>query len=361
MQSGITASDELHDAFNSYTADPSLFALPITIASEALHPQPAIPFASSSSTFEASLPSLADHLHPKTPIYLLLRRSPTQNTGLVALTYVPATAPVRAKMLFASTRSTLVRDLGLEKFGETVFVTDASEVLDPQAWAARSAGADAGSAAGRDEGILSREERELQGVKRAEEEERHGTQGRDLMGAGGSGGGRLAMKITDEARAALAKLAAGGDDDGAGVAVQLGIELASETLTLLRCDERAVEPAAFLQAIPRDSPSYSFLRHRAKSEGEPHVVVFVYTCPTGSKVKERMVYASARASVLQAAKGQGVDVTRRLEQGDAGEVTEDRLREEMGLKGDEEGAAAAAASSGAPRQGFARPKRPGRR
>jgi len=287
----------------------------------------------------------------------VLRRSPTQNTGLVALTYVPATAPVRAKMLFASTRSTLVRDLGLEKFGESVFVTDASEVLDPQAWAARSGGPDAGSAAGRDEEMLSREERELQGVKRAEEEERHGTQGRDLMGAGGSGGGgRLAMKITDEARAALAKVA--GRDDGS-VAVQLGIELASETLTLLRCDESAVEPAAFLDAIPRDSPSYSFLRHPAKAEGGAHVVVFVYTCPTGSKVKERMVYASARASVLQAAKGEGVDVTRRLEQGDAGEVTEDRLREEMGLKGDEEGAAAA--SSGAARQGFARPKRPGRR
>jgi len=247
-------------------------------------------------------------------------------------------------MLFASTRSTLIRDLGLEKFGDSIFATDEDEVLDQALWRTRRANGVA-STAGRDENILSREERELQGVKRAEEEERHGTSGRDLMGEGGSGG-RLAMEITDDAREALRTLS----QDGSFV--QLGIQISSETLELLK-SESDVKPAAFLASIPGDRPSYSFLHYPGTEE-----VVFVYTCLGSSKVKERMVYASARASVLQAAKGEGVNVTRRLEQGDADEVTETRLREEVGMKSEGEDGAAPTTSS---RQGFAKPKRPGKR
>ncbi len=33
-------------------------------------------------------------------------------------------------------------------------------------------------------------------------------------------------------------------------------------------------------------------------------MVFIYTCPSGSKVKERMVYASSRAGVLAAARNE---------------------------------------------------------
>ncbi|KAK5956574.1 Twinfilin-1 [Knufia fluminis] len=342
MQSGITASTELTEAFNAFTLDSSLFALPITITGESLQPQSAIPFTS--SDFNVSLSSLQEHLQPKTPIYLILRPSPQQNNGLIAITYVPSTAPVRQKMLFASTRNTLIRDLGLEKFGDNVFVTDAEEVLDPRQWETRGKGDK--SDAGRSQDILSTEERELQGVKRAEEEERHGTSGRDLMGEGGSGGGRLAMKITGDAKEALGSLAR------EGAFVQLGIEIASETLGLV-AREGGVSPSQFLGSIPGDRPTYSFYRYPG-TEGEE--VVFLYTCPGGSKVKERMVYASARASVLQAAKGEGVNVTRRLEQGDNDEVGEQRLKDEVGISVGEGGNAAPTS-----RQGFAKPKRPGKR
>lgn len=338
MQSGITASSELQDAFNTFTSDSSLFALPITIANESLTPScPAIPFTSSS--FVSSLPSLRDHLQPKTPTYLILRPSPSQNAGFIAVTYVPSTSAVRQKMLFASTRSTLTRDLGLEKFGDSVFATDDVEILDPAQWEARAGGA--GGSTQRSDDILSTEERELQGVKRAEEEERHGTSGRDLMGEGGSGG-NLAMKITDDAKTALGALST------EGASVQLGIHMSSETLELLQRNER-VQPADFLAAIPADRPTYSFYRYPGTND-----VVFVYTCPGGSKVKERMVYASARASVLAAAKGEGVLVTRRLEQGDADEVTVERLEEEVGVR-------TAANETGGLKPGFAKPKRPGRR
>ena len=245
-------------------------------------------------------------------------------------------------MLFASTRNTLTRDLGLEKFGDHLFATDDFEVLDPGQWEARMQGAGTAIAQkGAPPDILSNEERELQGVKRAEDEERHGTQGRDLMGEGGSGG-RLAMKITDAARAALASL----QKDGAFV--QLGIEVATETVELLQ-QSSSVQPAAFLGAVPTDRPSYSFYHYPSTEQ-----VLFLYTCPGSSKVKERMVYASARAGVLQLVKSEGVDVTKRIEQGDAGDITEQRLADEAGVNN-------AASEAPTVKQGFSKPKRPGKR
>ncbi|RMZ80928.1 hypothetical protein DV737_g2722, partial [Chaetothyriales sp. CBS 132003] len=136
MQSGISASQSLHDAFAAFTSDPSLFCLPVTIESEALVPLDAVRFSGGhlhgdndddGDYFASSLPSLAPHLQEKRPIYLLVRPSPTASALLTAVTYVPSTSPVRAKTLFASTRQSLTRTLGLERFGDSLFVTDAFE------------------------------------------------------------------------------------------------------------------------------------------------------------------------------------------------------------------------------------------
>lgn len=191
----------------------------MTISSEQLIPLSSIPF---SASFTSSLPLLNPHLQPKTPIFLLLRKAP-DTPHLVAVTYIPSTAPVRAKTLFASTRASLVRELGLEKFtAGSVFVTEAAEVLDPQEWEDRDKGS-----GDIDSSILSREERELQGVKRAEDEERHGTKGRDLMGGGGTGekGGAgssvgVQMKMKDQGDKDALRAMAQGGESGGGMAVQ---------------------------------------------------------------------------------------------------------------------------------------------
>lgn len=242
----------------------------------------------------------------------------------------------------------MTRDLGLEKFGDSLFATDDYEILDASQWQGRGKGSDGLNKAGRSEDILSTEERELQSVKRAEEEERHGTSGRDLMGKGGSGN-RLKINMTDDAREALGRLSTGSGDSTEGVLIQIGIEIGTETLTLLSSSV-GVAPEQFLGGIPDDRPSYAFYRYPGTPE-----TVFLYTCPGGSKVKERMVYASTRSSVLHIAKEEGVDVSKRLEQGDAGEITADRLGEEVGVGG------AAKEEAAVSSRGFARPKRPGKR
>lgn len=350
----IPASQELHTAFSDFTSTRSLFALPVTIAGESLQPLEAVPWTN--NDFDASLQSLAPHLQPKTPIYLLVRTE-GDGDGLVAIMYVPSTAAVRAKMLFASTRATLVRELGLEKFSSELFVTDPEEVLESEQWVARKRRQDGGV----DVDLLSAEERELQSVKRAEEEERHGTQGRDLMGEGGSGVGYLgkregsgaarngiSMKITDEAKDAIAKLAQSQDENSPAILVQFGIDIASETLILL-ASESDITPEQVSTKIPASHPSYTFYHYPSTDS-----TLFLYVCPGSSKIKERMMYAASRLSVVENAKAEGIRVAKTLEAGEPDDMSASRLGEEIAPK-------STAEESSSTRQGFARPKRPGRR
>lgn len=85
----------------------------------------------------------------------------------MAVTYVPNAAPVREKMLFASTRLTLVRELGIERFRETLFATEASE-LTAEGWAKHEKHTN-------QEAPLTEEEAGQVGLREAEAQESGGT------------------------------------------------------------------------------------------------------------------------------------------------------------------------------------------
>jgi twinfilin-like protein len=86
------------------------------------------------SDFSSDLSQLSPLLSPTSARYVLLKLAPGESDGFAAVTYVPNGAPVREKMLFASTRLTLVRELGIERFRETLFATEAAE-LTAEGWA----------------------------------------------------------------------------------------------------------------------------------------------------------------------------------------------------------------------------------
>ncbi|KAL1979928.1 hypothetical protein VTN96DRAFT_4884 [Rasamsonia emersonii] len=347
MQSGISVSSELHDAFNAFTSDQSLFALPVTIASESLTPLSSIPFSTSPSagagadaSFYASLPQLSSVLQPKTPLYLILR----YGSSLLALTYIPSNAPVRAKTLFASTRATLARELGTEKFASTIFATEEEEVLSEEAWRERNLDGK-GNSGFRREDLMDEKERELEAVKRAEEEARSGTAGRDV-GIGGTlgrvsgtatgGGMGFKMPVDDDAREALRALQDGG-------LVQLAIDVPSETIKLASAESN-VPASSVASKISESSPRYTFYHYPGSD-----TVVFIYTCPPNSSIKERMLYASTRRIAIDIGETEGLKVSKKIEASSPDEITQARLHEEVYPPQDE-----------GPKRGFARPKRPGR-
>ncbi|KAJ5952807.1 uncharacterized protein N7479_011220 [Penicillium vulpinum] len=339
MQSGITVSTELQDAFASFNSDSSTFCLPVTITAETLTPLAPIPFQGTPSTnaFFSALPQLSSVLQPKTPIYLLLRRpSNASAAALIALTYIPSNAPVRAKTLFASTRSTLTRELGTEKFASTVFATEEDEILGQDAWRERD---------GEGPNVISREdmmgekERELEAVRRAEAEARSGTPGRDIGigGTFGTGSGmRVSMPVDESAKSALRDLRDGG-------LVQLTVDIPTEKIVLAD-SQSGVEASSVASHISSSSPRYSFYHYPGTD-----IVIFVYTCPTGSSIKERMLHASSRRNAITVAEQEGLKIEKKIEASSPDEITGDRLQEEVTPVRDQ-----------GPARGFARPRRPGR-
>ncbi|KAL4871156.1 hypothetical protein BDV12DRAFT_38372 [Aspergillus spectabilis] len=340
MQSGISVSQELHDAFARFASDNSAFCLPVTITSESLTPLSIIPFSGAGNSFYPSLSQLSSVLEPKTPIYLLIRRPGAGSSSLIALTYIPSNAGVRAKTLFASTRATLARELGSEKFADTIFATDEDEVVGEKAWREREAEKNGSSEGYRREDLMGEKERELEAVRRAEEAARSGTPGRDIGIGGTFGRGpsrmRIEMQVDGDAKEALAGLQ---QRD----LVQLSIDVPTESLKLAAA-QSGIDADSIESHISSSSPRYTFYHYP-----DSDAVIFIYTCPSGSSIKERMLYASSRMYALQIAEEQGLKVSKKIEAGTPDEITGDRLHEEVHPS-----------QNANLRQGFAKPRRPGR-
>lgn len=191
------ASQELTSKFNDLLASDSHFGLLAAIENEALVPvqllTPSSPASFSDNITSLLLPALTD----TDPLYILLKRYDTV-PKLVAVSYVPDTAKVRQKMLFASTRLTLVRELGREHFRETIFATTKDE-LSPEGFQRHDKHEKL-------EAPLTEEERSLEGVKRAEAEEGSRGTGTREIGMGQ----RMTMPVGEDALASLKELGSDG-------------------------------------------------------------------------------------------------------------------------------------------------------
>ncbi|TKX27338.1 cofilin/tropomyosin-type actin-binding protein [Elsinoe australis] len=337
MQSGIKASTELKSAFNELVSSSSSLALFATITNETLVPGDTIP---SNSTFPSSLSQLTPLLSPKTATYILVKTDGSKSDGYLAITFVPDAAPVRQKMLFASTRTTLVRELGIERFGESIFCTNVEEV-SPEGWERHLKHQ-------RLENPLTEEERANEGIREAEMLESSGTGGREMggMGMGGaqrSSTGTKGLRREEGLEGKVGEVKGGGE----GVLVTLKIDVPNETLQVDKV-QSGISAASLKDSISHDEPRYSFFTYTPPGESEAKII-FLYTCPSGSKIKERMVYASSRISVVKMAENElGLTIAKRLEGSSPTDFPEEVIKGEFVQKQEES-------------KGFARPKRPGRR
>ena len=128
------------------------------------------------------------------------------------------------------------------------------------------------------------------------------------------------------------------------------MDLATETISLVsRHSAAEASPGTLATLVSSTKPTYSFYKHTNGS------VLFIYCCPAGCSVKERMTYAaSARSVPLMAEKEANLSVTQKMEVSGTDEMSEkDIIRDIEPEK--------AASSSGGQGSSFARPKRPGRR
>jgi twinfilin-like protein len=84
------------------------------------------------------------------------------------------------------------------------------------------------------------------------------------------------------------------------------IDVPTETLKLSAA-ESGIDADSVQTLIPTSSPRYTFYHYP-----DSDAVIFIYTCPTGSSIKERMLYASSRMHGLQVAEEQGLKVLKKV-------------------------------------------------
>lgn len=84
------------------------------------------------------------------------------------------------------------------------------------------------------------------------------------------------------------------------------IDIPTETLKL-SASESSIDPDSVGSHISPSSPRYTFYHYP-----DSDVVMFIYTCPSDSSIKERMLYASSRANVINTAGEQGLKISKKV-------------------------------------------------
>ncbi|OBZ69233.1 Twinfilin-1 [Grifola frondosa] len=332
---GIAVSHD-SSAFSDVVESKDTRFLKISIRNESLVPDESVP---ASGTFDQDLDKLADILEDNVPAYILVRLDDP---------------PQSDKMLYAATRNTLTKSLGSAHFTDNLFATSKAD-LSAEAYARHKRHLAAPKP-------MSAREKEMEEVKAAERE----AGGRLLDGSQARKnhiGTRVGLGWAEDVENAVKEL---GSEDGSRLVIT-AIDPASETLVLSSVAEIGVEGLA--TALPADEPSYAFFAWPHNITSSPRRdIVFIYSCPSSSPVKHRMLYSSACLSVfrfaqeLLASVGGSALASRRIETSDPKELNESFLSSGLGLSSSATaGNVTGSSAEDTEKKAFARPKGPARR
>lgn len=279
---------------------------------------------------------------PNEPRYLIVSDDTHNgaNKKFAFILFVPDNAKVRSKMLYASSSSQLQRQLGgASNFTRQIYWTEIEEVSG-KGWKEHLAHEKL-------DAPLTREEQSLQDVREKEADQMLGTNARRSHVAGSihavsTRDANLPIVLSEKAKLALEEL---GQGPGA---VGLQIDSKGETLVLTdksRVNELVDKHELVKTVIDSVNPQYTVYKDR--SDGN---AIFIYTCPTASKVKERMVYAVNRKPASNAVANTGIKIEKEVESSSGSDIIDEI---EFG--------AAAALHAVPTKARFSRPKPPGRK
>ncbi|KAI8458392.1 hypothetical protein BY996DRAFT_4577259 [Phakopsora pachyrhizi] len=330
-QSGITVSQELSELFseaNSPVGNVRLIS--VRIENESLRlVSTRSPIVGRTEVEDFDLIDSdiigSDQEEPR-PIFLLYRLGDRADGKWILISYVPDHARVREKMIYASTRATLTRQLGDSNFGKTYFATSKDE-LTPAGYQIHKRSQESAS-------TMTIGERQLEEIRRLEimDSISTGTQIRSsnlwgqrndsepskvFNGLGGSNA-NLGLNWSENAYDSLRSWSQG---DSPNAWVQFTIDLSSETIELK--SEGSLSKLSF----PTDIPSYTFYSLKDEHGGEDDV--FIYACPSESPVKSRLIYSSSSSSVSSKVNELGIRIDKKIETSDPEEIDKDYIISEL--------------------------------
>lgn len=94
---------------------------------------------------------------------------------------------------------------------------------------------------------------------------------------------------------------------------QQRINVQSEVIEL--AETSSTSAVGLATSISDTEPRFSFFRYTHDFEGtQQSPLIFIYTCPPGSKIRERMIYASSKLGVIRAAVDDlGLEFTKKVQ------------------------------------------------
>ncbi|KAJ2786927.1 Twinfilin-1 [Coemansia interrupta] len=291
-QSGISVSDSLAAVFVDALTSNSVRAIKVSISGESLEASATQPIE---GDFAHDFSQIVNLLEAAEPCYLLVRHDAdssdddTLKSKWLLCTYVPDAAPVRAKMLHASTKASLTKALGESYFVDDIFGTTADEFsLDGYRQHRRHVESGA---------PLTEREQEMQRIKELESSAAE-TPTMDSRRTHVSG---AKMNMSDEVVQALGDYASGSVNF-----ILLEFDFTDERFVLGRKGSlQAHEELA--SSLPENEPRYALYWYDSATS------VFIYSCPTASNVRNRMVYSASKYGFLVTAQKMGVRFDAKLE------------------------------------------------
>ncbi|CAH1170374.1 unnamed protein product [Phaedon cochleariae] len=255
---------------------------------------------------------IAPLIEDNQPCYLLFRLDSKNSSGYewLLISWSPDTAPIRQKMLYASTKATLKQEFGSSHIKEEIHATISTEVtLNGYLKYKKSAAAPA---------PLSMREEELQEIKRTEVHTDIGvtTKHQTLSG--------VAFPITKTAEQAILDMARGSYDY-----IQFKIDIDEEEIHLVGAENVSIEKLP--SKVPSDTGRYHLYRFKHTHEGDyTESIVFIYSMPGyNCPIRERMLYSSCKNPLTDSIANLGLEIVKKLEIDSGDELTEKFLYDEL--------------------------------
>ena len=361
-QSGITISSQLNDAYKNLSANSALI-IKISSDSTELIPDQIITGSDNTTSttkditilepiFEKLINQISQEFpHPS---YIVI----SYNSNQYFISFIPDIAPIKQKMLYASTKNSLITSLGGNKLIKKFAWTELDELT--LNYFLKSIDDDQGS------NIKKKEEEELNSLLTEDEitlqklnnlslysttnhhhHHHHGFKKKlpsmtnDDGSTTGSGNAdqdilyKFTPELTEQLQSIIENSSpeSSNDNDNKKSLISFNIDTTKELLTLKSIDTQ-IEINQLIDTLnnhtsSRISPQYILYNYQIGK------LAFIYSCPSGSSVKDRMIYASFKNSLInhlnQLIKSTNIDdviiIDKNIEVGDLDEIELSQLQE----------------------------------
>ena len=212
------------------------------------------------------------------PCFIIYRLNEEQQNQFLLLSYIPDSAAVRLKMLYSSTKATLAKQLGDSKFPQQYHANSFDE-LSEESYLKHI----------KDQNIVDKSHLMTQRERDMKQAQlMHGQDGHHSVSSKQTFNTGIKMKIANSEVINEFRSGSGGS--------QLIFSIDTETETITVASFNDLDEA--LKAISRESPRFALLSIKSDTESTAAKTLFLYTCPAGAKVKERMLYSATRQFMI---------------------------------------------------------------